>query len=97
MAEHTLKTWPNAFDAVASGQKRFEWRRDDRGFEVGDVLVLQKWDPQGSRWSGMGEYITTGTLYDRRIVEIRYRVTYILRGMFGVPDGYCVMSLEVEP
>ena len=39
MAEHILKTWPNSFDAIASGNKRFEYRKDDRGFEVGDVLM----------------------------------------------------------
>lgn len=33
MAEHTLKCWPNSYDAIADGRKRFEWRRDDRGFE----------------------------------------------------------------
>lgn len=89
MAEHTLKTWPNAFDAISDGRKRFEWRRDDRGFEVGDVLVLRKWDPAARVYvQGMDQ---SGTWQPK---ELRVRVTYILRGMFGVPDGFCVMSVE---
>lgn len=86
MAEHILKTWPNAFDAVRDGSKRFEWRRDDRGYEVGDVLVLKRWDPV-TRYA-------TGPDYP----ELRVKVTYILRGVFDIPANFCVMSIApVEP
>ena len=85
MTEHILKTWPNAFDAVKSGAKRFEWRKDDRGFEVGDVLVLMRWDPAiGWRQS------------EHAAEKLRVRVTYILRGLFDVPSDFCVMSIEPE-
>ncbi|MCL8207241.1 MAG: DUF3850 domain-containing protein [Actinomycetia bacterium] len=44
MAEWTLKIAPPWFDAVASGQKTLELRREDtRRFEPGDVLVLREW------------------------------------------------------
>ncbi len=89
MAEHTLKTWPNAFEAVKSGRKRLEWRRDDRGFEVGDLLILALYDPQDKwNYSWVPERST--------VPKLRMRVTYILRGLFGVPDGYCIMSIEPE-
>ena len=40
---HTLKITPAHFDAVASGQKTLEIRReDDKTFAVGDVLTLQE-------------------------------------------------------
>lgn len=97
MADHILKCWPNSFDAIKNGTKRFEWRRDDRGFEVGDVLVLRKYDPA----PGPGGYGEVGYVMQTRpgrhmsdYTELRVRVTYILRGLFGVPDGYCVMSIE---
>jgi hypothetical protein len=43
---HVLKTWPEYWDAVADEVKRFEIRKDDRGYRVGDYLVLRKFDPK---------------------------------------------------
>ena len=79
---HELKCWPDAFAALFAGRKQFEYRRDDRGFRVGDWLRLREWDPAAERYTG-------------RHVE-RY-VSYILRGPdHGVPPGYCVMSVAAE-
>jgi ParB family chromosome partitioning protein len=44
---HELKIRPEFFSAVRSGDKRFELRKDDRGFKVGDRLVLREWDDNG--------------------------------------------------
>lgn len=38
---HTLKTDPGPFSSVWVGEKLFELRKDDRGFEVGDILDLR--------------------------------------------------------
>lgn len=82
MREHKLKTWPSQFAAVKSGVKTFEFRRNDRDFAVGDVLVLKEWDPSANY---IGAF--TGA-------EARVDVTYIVfGGQLGVPDGYCVMSI----
>lgn len=40
---HELKTWPKYFDAVRSGEKRFELRQNDRGFRKGDSVRLLEW------------------------------------------------------
>jgi uncharacterized protein DUF3850 len=42
---HDIKCWPEAFVALADGTKTFEWRRDDRGYRVGDLLMIREWDP----------------------------------------------------
>ena len=92
--EHILKTWPNAWHAVRDGKKMFEWRKDDRGFEVGDVLVLRQWDPApfGNLLQPIG-YVRPGA---GQYVDLRVVVTYILRGQFGVPPDYCVMGIAFE-
>ncbi len=37
---HQLKIAPAYFNAVVTGEKRAELRKDDRGYKVGDVLCL---------------------------------------------------------
>jgi len=38
--KHELKCWARYFDQVWEGRKLFELRRNDRGFRVGDELLL---------------------------------------------------------
>ncbi|MEO0859200.1 MAG: DUF3850 domain-containing protein [Pseudomonadota bacterium] len=84
MAEHILKTWPEYWDAVQRGDKTFEVRKDDRGYAVGDVLILQRWCPTD------GYTMPAGAR-----VEARRVVTSILRGgRFGVEPGHVVMSIK---
>lgn len=76
---HVLKCWPAAYDATLDGRKLFEYRFDDRDYEVGDQLVLLRWDPHTQLYTGYG-----------LIVD----VTYILRGRHGVPAGFCVLGIK---
>jgi hypothetical protein len=79
---HELKAWPEAFDAVASGDKTFEWRAADRNFQPGDVVVLREWEPKEGAYTGR---------------EIVADIGFVLRApAFSVPDGFCIFSL-IEP
>lgn len=49
---HELKIWPEYFDAVESGLKTFEIRRNDRGYEAGDTLMLREYDPVSDTYTG---------------------------------------------
>jgi hypothetical protein len=49
---HDLKTWPEMFAAVASGEKTAEIRRNDRNFAVGDWLDLGEFDPETRVYTG---------------------------------------------
>lgn len=40
MKRHKLKIIEPYYSAVRSGEKTFEIRKNDRGFEVGDTLIL---------------------------------------------------------
>lgn len=41
---HELKIQPEYYEAVVSGEKTFEVRKNDRGFITGDLLVLKEWN-----------------------------------------------------
>lgn len=87
---HELKCWAEAFVALEDGTKKAEFRRDDRGFQVNDLLVLREWMPEhgGGRY---GAYIPN--TYTGRVVVAR--ITHILRKKFGVPEGYAMLSLHM--
>lgn len=50
--KHNLKTWPEYFEDVLHGVKKFEIRRDDRGFRVGDILELVEYLPEPDEFTG---------------------------------------------
>lgn len=79
---HDLKIHPVPFAAVCSGLKAFEIRRDDRGFQVGDGLLLREWDPLARTYTGE---------------EVRRTIAYIGRNceacLGGLADGYVVLGL----
>ena len=86
---HTLKTDPDVFDAVASGEKTFEIRWNDRGYQVGDVLFLRK-----TRYTGaqMIEGLPLEYIGD----PIRATVTYVLQGpVYGLAHGWVIMGIAV--
>lgn len=49
---HELKILPEFFEAVTSGRKQFEIRKNDRGFKVGDQLILKEYDIWESEFTG---------------------------------------------
>ena len=86
---HELKCHPEPFQAVKQNEKRFEFRKDDRDYRVGDNLHLREWMP-GSGWDNDG-----GNEGDYTGDECHRRVDYIIREGFGIPKGYCIMSLAL--
>ncbi|ELM3740605.1 DUF3850 domain-containing protein [Yersinia ruckeri] len=49
---HELKILPEYFHAVIEGKKKAELRIDDRGFRVGDYLLLKEWDGGADEFTG---------------------------------------------
>jgi hypothetical protein len=92
-ARHTLKTNRGYFDAVAAGEKTFEVRRNDRGFQKGDVLVLL---PEGWCDCGTSSCPKNADLPDPMV----RRITYVfsgdpsLRDCGGIQPGYVVLALS---
>jgi len=50
MKTHKLKTLPEYFNAQLNGMKKFEIRKNDRGFQCFDTIILQEWD--GEKYTG---------------------------------------------
>lgn len=74
---HDLKISPNWFDLVASGEKTFEIRFNDRGFLIGDQLCLN-------------EYLQL-TGYTGRSCNVY--VTHVWRDLPGLLPGYIVLAI----
>jgi hypothetical protein len=43
--KHVLKIWPQYFCRAEDGSKTFEVRKNDRGFQPGDEVMLREYDP----------------------------------------------------
>lgn len=46
------KTWPEFFQKIADGEKKFELRLADFRCSPGDTLVLREWDPETKEYTG---------------------------------------------
>lgn len=46
------KIWPEYFEAVVSGKKKYELRLNDFEVNEGDTLVLEEWDSQTAKYTG---------------------------------------------
>ncbi len=104
MKTHELKIWPEFFAAVLDGRKTYEIRRDDRGFAVGDRLLLREWDPwdpwdpcRSCSAPGDVRCDSAGGIYTGR--ELLVEVTYLtLGGGEWLAAGLCMMAIrKVEP
>jgi hypothetical protein len=86
--EHELKVWIEFFDPLASCDKPFEIRQDDRDYRVGDILFLREWDHEKEEYTGR---------------EIRREVTYradreSLRSLGGaLATGIVVLGIRPYP
>lgn len=92
--KHSLKVNSEYWEPLCSGEKTFEVRRDDRGFQKGDTLLLRKWGPD---WNTKRNGYLKGKdrVTESEADTIKMRVTWILTGgQFGIEPGFVVMGLE---
>jgi len=86
--EHCLKSWPPFFQAIVSDAKRHDIRRcDDRRFCLGDVLLLQEYDPVRAQYTGR---------------EARVVITYITSIEYpcalsseALDKNFCILSIRL--
>lgn len=68
MARIEKKAWPELFEPVFSGKKKFDLRLRDFELSEGDTLVLREWDPEKAEYTGR---------------QVEKTVTYIRKFTFG--------------
>jgi len=92
MKIHELKLNTDYFSAVEAGRKRFEIRKNDRDYQVGDLLALSSFE-NGSyqRWASTMNHIGNDTVGIHEADTILMTVTYITD--YEQKDGYVVMSI----
>lgn len=95
---HALKTWIHYFQRIWDGDKTFEVRYDDRGYQKGDRVVLREWDRDLDCLCVGHDHARTCERYTGR--EIHARIGHVMsstpargnqRGFQG--QGYVVFSL----
>lgn len=79
---HALKAWPHFFDALATGKKLFEVRRNDRHYKIGDLLQINKYDPSYGNVPGE--------------TPLSFEVTFVLdsEDFPAIMPGFVVLSLK---
>ena len=48
----TKKVWPEYFESIVKGDKKFELRLADWECQKGDILILKEWDPKTKNYTG---------------------------------------------
>ena len=83
MTEHAIKIKEVYFKAVLSGEKTFEIRKNDRDYQVGDIIHFVPVDDE------CGMIIP----HDPNA----YKITYVFHGgEYGLEEGYCVFGILPE-
>lgn len=84
---HALKTDPFVFEQVWKGKKPFEIRKNDRDFQIGDLLILKE-----TKFSGEEMAKGSPLIYTGRRVEAR--ISCIIEDYFyGIRENFCVIGL----
>ena len=90
MQMHRLKTDKDVFDQVWAGAKTFEIRKNDRDYQLGDLLILME-----TVYSG--DQMLSGSPLEFTDRRIECDVTSLLQGpIYGLQAGWCIMSVKVR-
>lgn len=95
MKIHELKIFPQYFNEVLNGNKTFELRKDDREFEVGDILILKEYRQGQGDATGPELVVIEEPGYTGR--EVKKEISYIYKGCangLGLRTGFSILSLR---
>lgn len=76
---HELKTNMEFYPLVIKGIKTFEVRKNDRNFQIGDLLYLKEWDSLNQEYTGRCVHM-----------EIKYLLS---GGQYGIAADHAVLGI----
>ena len=78
--KHELKIWPQYYCRVVDGTKTFEVRKNDRGFQPGDEVILKEYNPEivekYQDIGAFGEYYNAPAGYTGKYLS--FKIGYVL-------------------
>lgn len=77
---HRVKCWPEYYRLMIGGAKPFDVRLDDRGYQAGQPIWQDEWDPVTEKYTGR---------------ETLFRITYVL-SLGTVPKLGALLSPEAS-
>lgn len=86
--QHELKSWPAFFGPIVAGVRTHELRRNDRGFSVGDSLLLREFDPD------RGEY--TGAEHLVHVTSLTSAGAPCAVSAEGLHPDFCILSIATD-
>jgi hypothetical protein len=105
MMRHELKCWRPFFQMVQDGTKMFEYRKDDRGFKIGDELCLVEVFPPDGDAPDLGTFCERPVRRNLKVAggRIYAQITSIVRpedidpamNMSTIPEGHCIMGIRL--
>lgn len=95
---HELKIQKQWADAKLAGEKPFEIRRNDRGFQKGHIVRYKVIDPKtGEPWRRPMSEVEFGNDNLHPIEHCDFLITYVREGADGLEKGYCVYADQPIP
>lgn len=85
---HQVKSWSHFYDAIRAGLKKHDLRKNDRDYQIGDVLVLNRYDNVRGIYTG-----------DKTRVLITYMTSTRYPCAYSsavLPPDYVILSLELD-
>lgn len=79
MKIHELKITPSYFEDVVYDRKKFEVRKNDRGYKIGDYLCLREYDTEYQVYTGR---------------EVVVEIIYMLENFVGLKENYVVLGIS---
>ena len=83
---HVVRSWAHLYDAIEIGLKTHDLRKNDRDYQVGDQLVLQRYDNTTGRYTGQEQKVKITYITGRDHVPCAFSSAVL-------PNDYCILSI----